>query len=292
MSDTYQVLSWSLEQECPFRRGSGWQLPMATRRAVEPIRSYSNAPLGSISGDVLVTGWSFSKAGTKPRGIRISEALAPFGGLAAAHETCAGCKANVWSDPFSKMGGCAGEVGLDPDSHELASALDDAIRSKSLQSSMANAFRSTKPLWYGLWINSPLTTDQCRLILAILTDLSLLKLNDRRILLALDVSITHGLPMHVWLSPLGHTDFGVNTVFPHCPRCRAFAGFRWRSPYPSDPTTCGVCGNIFSPAQTASTERLHSPAATELTDSEVAAICKTMAPPSHPRTLFGLNERK
>src|SRR5262249_5925396 len=58
----------------------------------------------------------------------------------------------------------------------------------------------------------------------------------RHFLNALEAAIRWELPVHVSLAPLGHTDFGWYTVFPHCPRCKANAPVgRWKERYPKEP---------------------------------------------------------
>ena len=74
------------------------------------------------------------------------------------------------------------------------------------------------------------------------------KCNVDHFLAALRKSLDWELPLHVALAPLGHTDFGWYTVFPHCPRCKANAPVgRWKTEYPSEPHICQVCGNTFIP---------------------------------------------
>jgi hypothetical protein len=75
---------------------------------------------------------------------------------------------------------------------------------------------------------------------------------------AIELAQQRTLPLHVRLLPLGHTDFGVYTIFPHCPFCQAAARVgRWQRHYPTELHTCHVCGTAFSPAETASAERMN-----------------------------------
>jgi len=65
------------------------------------------------------------------------------------------------------------------------------------------------------------------------------------------------IPLHVKLLPLGHTDFGWHTIFPHCPFCKATARVkRWERKYPTALYDCQVCGRKYSPAETAQSERM------------------------------------
>jgi hypothetical protein len=296
MADTRQVLKWTLERKCPFRSGRAAKEIHATFEATAALRTHSDLPTSAIDGDLCVTSWIYSKAGTKPNGYRISEVFSPFGGLAAARATCGGCDANIWSERSEKMGGCAGVVAIDPDSPELESSLSQVVAASSLDDGVGSAFVPTSPIWYGLWVNSPLSQNQCRLLLKVLSGIELLTSRDRRILPALESALAHALPLHVDLTALGHTDFGVYTEFPHCPRCKAFAGFTWQTPYPRDPMTCRVCGGLFIPADTFSSRKMSFPTepavSAVFTELEVREILKSMPPPPHPMAGFLRDARR
>lgn len=78
----------------------------------------------------------------------------------------------------------------------------------------------------------------------------------RHFLKALEAAVQWELPVHVSLAPLGHTDFGMYTVFPHCPRCKANAPVgRWKESYTKEPHECRVCGHTFNPDEHHSSER-------------------------------------
>jgi hypothetical protein len=77
------------------------------------------------------------------------------------------------------------------------------------------------------------------------------------VLTAIDIAESQSLNLHVRLLPLGHTDFGIYTVFPHCPFCKAPAQVaRWQREYPIEHHVCRVCGTKFSPQETASSEKM------------------------------------
>jgi hypothetical protein len=285
VADTRQVVFWSLEQTCPFRRGDGWEKPTATGKAVRPLHLISTRPSNAISGDICVTAWSYYKGETTPIGFRISEIFARYGGLPVVQRTCGNCPANIWTDANGRMGGCWGIISIDPDDSALQAALVGSILAQSLHQVMARTFLATNPLWYGFWINSPLSVQQCDLLLKILGRVTLLDSDDRRFLLALEAALTHHLPLHVRLAPLGHTDLGFYTIFPHCPRCKAFAGFRWQPKLPFTLQRCKVCGNDFRAAETGSSERDEYDdelSSAKLTQDEIQDIMKINTPPMHP----------
>jgi hypothetical protein len=58
------------------------------------------------------------------------------------------------------------------------------------------------------------------------------------------------------LTPPGHIDLGWVTTFVHCPRCKAEGAVeRWQQTYSDDSIECRVCGHLYSPAATYSSER-------------------------------------
>src|SRR4051812_8339290 len=109
--------------------------------------------------------------------------------------------------------------------HHLWPSFDDAalwasIRSTAIESQLRAAFQITDPLWYGFWIDSPLSQAQCRLLSILLTDLRS-EISGRQddvppFLDALNRSMNSGVHLHVELAPPGHVDMGMITTFVHC----------------------------------------------------------------------------
>ncbi len=46
----------------------------------------------------------------------------------------------------------------------------ESIQRKSLQAAVCKSFLPTNPLWYGFWVDSPLSRQQCDLLARILLD--------------------------------------------------------------------------------------------------------------------------
>ena len=83
--------------------------------------------------------------------------------------------------------------------------------------------------------------------------------NFASIISAIESAKQRNLRLHVQLLPLGHTDFGIYTIFPHCPFCKANAPVKpWQRRYPTELFTCEVCGTKYSPSETASMRRMDS----------------------------------
>lgn len=267
MADTRQVVSWSLERKCVFRTGEEWFLPGQTFKQLADLRTVASAESDSrnVRG-ICVTSWTTEQDnGGKiheipSSGFRIDECLGPFGGLSEVLATCLGCEANANNDLAIQAAGCFGYVDVWPDSDELNEQLWNIIEKRNLESRLRSAFPVTTPLWYGFWINSPLQRVQAEFIHELLN--AVCDVDDpedkdvRHFLNALKAAIDWELPVHVSLSPLGHTDLGWYTIFPHCPRCKANAPVgRWKESYPTTPHTCRACDHTFVPNEHHSSER-------------------------------------
>jgi hypothetical protein len=124
-----------------------------------------------------------------------------------------------------------------------------------LESQLHCDFQVTRPLFYGLWIDTPLLPEQASLLLAVFEDavqhVPRLHPYFDEFIQALRQSLDCGQALHVALDPPGHVDLGWITTFVHCPRCKAEGPFaRWQKSYPAEPIACPVCGRSYSPAAT------------------------------------------
>src|SRR5579871_5040504 len=85
-----------------------------------------------------------------------------------------------------------------------------SIRRTGIESQLRRAFRVTDPLWYGFWIDSPLSDAQCRVLLARFTDVgaAVPQYRDplKSFLDAIARSIETAEQLHVELTPPGHVD--------------------------------------------------------------------------------------
>src|SRR3569833_655972 len=158
-----------------------------------------------------------------------------------------------------------GRLGADPFADRIARlGLADRYRS---------AYRQTDPVYYGWFIESPLTVEQVELLRTLVVDIiatspdnpydyGLVPLKSALTVAAAVPSAT----LTVQMSRPGHADFGMVTIYCHCPQCKApTAGLqpwpdrRWRKAnpdvdsaehYPTEPVDCTVCGFRYSPAST------------------------------------------
>ena len=144
-----------------------------------------------------------------------------------------------------------------------SSVLTTALGVELLGAVRAN-FPVTHPIWYGLWIESPLSLARCRILFQLCERVGSITnkpfsrtgkvfgLSEFQTVLGTVLSDDgKRYRTEVSLHPPGHFDFDVYTTFPHCPRCKAEADLpRWSSPYPTEAMDCRVCGNRFIPAET------------------------------------------
>ena len=267
MADARQIVRWSLERTCPFRNGTDWFLPSETYKQLADLRilATSHTEHRVVDG-ICVTGWRIGKDNSgkcheiPSSGFRIEDQIGRFGGIEEVNTTCGECEANVESKLGTRIAGCFGYLDIWPDAPKLDEQLWKIIEERSLEDRLGSAFPVTTPLWYGFWIESPLWRMQAELLYEILdAACDYDDPQDHRVvhfLNALHAAINWELPLHVSLAPLGHTDFGWYTVFPHCPRCKANAPVgRWQEQFPNEPYKRKVCDTIFNPNEHRSSEQ-------------------------------------
>ena len=287
MSDTIQLVQWALGQTCSIRpsRDDGFpETPSRVLKQVRMLQTYGRGLVRSqsgsgVHGDIFVT---FTKDGSRPEekksgstpkipsgGFIISKTFAPYGGVDELKQQCSRCPANIEPPAVAQ---CAGYLDQRPDSSATEEQLQDIISRLGLAKEMTERFPATTPLWYGLWAVSPVPVESLPLLRLLLGEILEEDRRDAKprsracesqfrefqnFLSAIDVAEARKLPLHVELLPPGHADFGIYTVFPHCPFCKAGARTpRWRQHYPTELLECHVCGTRFSPAETASRRKM------------------------------------
>jgi len=280
MADTRQVVMWCLEYQCALRSPEAETNPGKARTQLSRAAYFSKSRKRKqegfgIYGDIVVTSHSFARSEDKKisksypaDGYFFSKEFASVGGPEAMLALCAACPANTTPD---LCGGCTGSLMQFPESKETEVQLQDIISRLNLADDYSTHFQRTEPLWYGLWIKSPVELPAVKMLRTIFTQMLAENRNDQgkdprldthleeltNFIRACEIAEERGFRLHVALTPLGHTDFGFYTIFPHCPVCKAAAQVkRWQRRYPTAPHTCHACGHVFSPAATASSERM------------------------------------
>lgn len=287
MADTRQIVQWALRKSCALRNtaesetdaSKAQDLLSQARAYGHYLRSRENG--FGVFGDVVVTSYTFATlpaGGPKLRratcyypshGFLVSESFASLGGPEKLSAMCYDCPANVWKHEIAS---CCGDIFQSPESPDTDAQIHGIISRLALKQTMEEAFPATKPVWYGLWAVSPIPSASLPVLRTVLEGMlaedqrdmeASGKVDDDQLrqfatlISAIERAESAELELHVKLMPLGHTDFGVHTVFPHCPFCKAAAKVeRWQRRYESAVQTCHACGTRFSPADTASATRM------------------------------------
>lgn len=270
MGDTRQVVRWSLEQACPFRQGENWSHPQKTSTQLFYLELFDRAARENrILDGICVISWemdiSRGEPGVKRQipslGLLLDDLVGDFEDIAHVRATCEACIANASAGDETGVGGCHGALDVYPDSQMLESLLWKIVQEQHLETRLKAAFQETDPLWYSFWIDSPLKPNQMELLGEILRDVGTDETQElegqAHFLDAMQRSLSNAIPLHVQLTPPGHVDFGLHTIFPHCPRCRASAPVqRWQASCSEEKCRCEVCGVEYDPNEHSSTTKM------------------------------------
>jgi hypothetical protein len=217
--DTPEFLVWAIDYTCPVRGFQSGSDPERTERQLRAARATSDARREARVFEGLCV--------DPPDGFRISETLAIYGGLTVLQQTCRGCPANALAQfAADSLAGCYGVLALPADEHAFHATVDEAIDHCSLGSRITAIFPSTKPWWYGLWMDSPLRGDQLSLLRDVLHAMaspSVMNSPISELVAGLQTAHEADLSMHVGLYPRGHVEETSWKLVPHCPRCKS----RW-----------------------------------------------------------------
>jgi hypothetical protein len=236
--DTPEFLIWAIEYTCPIRGHQNGSDPERTERQLRAARAESEARLeGRVFEGFCVE---------PPDGFRITEALAIYGGLEAVKQECAGCPANALAELASEtLAGCYGIVPLPDDPKPIHDAIERGIEAAYPGMDWSELCCVTKPRWYGLWLDSPLSAEQLMVCFLVLTNAPIAdercRAAMRELQTALNAAFNAGYRLHVQLYPGGHVAGGWWLLHPHCPRCMA----QWRK---AAGRQCECCGYVGHPA--------------------------------------------
>lgn len=280
MADTIQVVLWALGQQCPLRQGDDWELPGTAIKTLSDCRTYSRL-CGregrgfGVFGDVCVTSVTSALPGDKnsrydypSSGFVLSSQFSSIGGLPSLHRLCGDCPAN---GDAGGIVGCVGSFHQALYSKELQEQLDRLIDRLGLASKLDAIFPRTGLHWFRFWIHSPIPAEGVPLLQQLMEavyeeDEQSYQSSGRSdygqqadmngFIRGLERSLASSLPMHVSLTPPGHTDLGWYTIFSHCPCCKAAAPVeRWKRKYRDEDIQCAICAARYSPAKTHSATR-------------------------------------
>jgi hypothetical protein len=233
--DTPPFLLWAIESTCPVRGLQNGSDPERTERQLRAARAVSDARReGRVIDDLCVE---------PPFGFRVEEALSIYGGSIVVEQACRGCPANaLLHDDCGTFAGCFGIVPL-PDERLIHAAVEPAIRQVATVE-YDRLFRRTDPIWFGLWMNSPLDLERVRSLLAIMKSAAVpepMAAAFRQFQSGLQSAVVSKQSVHVALYPRGRVEGTWWRRIPHCPECKAaWDDLRSRE--------CAVCGFHGSPA--------------------------------------------
>ena len=188
--------------------------------------------------------------------------------MPSLHKLCGDCPAN---GDEGGIAGCVGSFHQALYSKELQEQLDRLIDRLGLACKLDSIFPQTRLHWFRFWIHSPIPIEGAPLLQQLLEavyqeDAQAYQSSGRSdrgqqadlraFVKSLERSVGSNIPLHVNLTPPGHTDFGWYTIFSHCPRCKAEAPVeRWKRKYRDEEIECAICGAKYSPAKTNSAKR-------------------------------------
>ncbi len=261
MGDTFQTMIWTLAYRCPLRDSQELMEPQVVHERLLVPWLYAQAVQKSelLDEDICVINYTWEKRGGQSvwmpgQGFRASEALVPFGGRERLHELCFKCPANALSSLSFPVVGCFGRLSFDIETlHRLDSCLGSILDTQGARKEFEQLFIAVRRgAFFGMWMYSPLSAAQARVLLALLEGLPEIKGLDvdsvQQFMAALRASIGYNIPIHIHRIPMGHVDCGYWSVMPHCPRCKAPTYLsNEQEPPPGKSVNCWVCGFGYVP---------------------------------------------
>lgn len=241
IGNTPEFVRWALAQACPLREFDKWQDPEQVERRLRPLRSYSEAvEEGREFEGICISRTANSDLGSfdTAKGFRASEVLGAYGGREFLSGLCGECPANAlrgtMREPFAGCYGLLEFSRFDRFHEDLASAASNP----GLRAELVAEFSVTTPLWYGLWMDSPLRPVQLDLLARLFGGLAAASESYREqlgpFLTAAKIALETDLPLHLTLVPRGDYTATEWTLASHCKRCKA--------PWPTGSRQCAACG--------------------------------------------------
>jgi hypothetical protein len=212
---TPPFLRWAIEHPCGLRELDLRDLPGSTFRQLRAIQELDLA----VSEKRVFQGVAFH-AETQPghdlMGFFPDEILAAFGGQTEVESHCSGCPANVVDDRGG-WSGCFGLVRLS-DTKQVQE-FDQAVEELGLSEKFDNAFGPAPSKWFGVWPNSPFSSEQMDCLLLVLARLDW---ESEWVMFrsALERCLEMQLVLHVDFFPAGESDGLRWQLNSHCGYCK------------------------------------------------------------------------
>ena len=251
-----------LEQSCPLRGAQEWSNELLARARTYGRHIARPDDAFGLHDGICVTAkrYALNTDLLLPvDGFDFAQTFAPLSGE-GLERMCAACPAHAAA---IAVAGCTGHLYLFPNTTQLDDNLREVAADLGLTESIEREFLPTRLLWFGFWIESPLSRGAIEVLRALLNEFAL-RLNETEreraklfdLVRAFDAALENDLKLHVRFFPPGHTDFGWHTTFAHCPRCKAGAPLPPWQETPSQNMECEICGFDFDPAETAKMETM------------------------------------
>jgi hypothetical protein len=248
-------LYWTLERKCTIRQGYGWRSPEhAYRNQLHPAITYREnrevhrrRKFDLSFEDIVPLGWGHTTIESKSsrqeiyfpvRGYILSQKYPHLVNAEGLESLCRNCPANT---SLQKLpAGCTGRTSRlsmpnywNTETSEEEDWVHKILQEMDVIEEFTRYFPQTKPMWYGLWMISPIPLEALPLFLKIC---QALKIVEEPFLRAIEMAYKEQIPLHIKFVNEGFN----NRRPPVCYVCKA----------PADTTkgyVCPICSTISSP---------------------------------------------
>jgi hypothetical protein len=225
---TPEFLAWAVEFTCPLREMLPENQPDKVERHLRAARLAADARAEARVHD----GIAVSADGQM--GFRMADALLLYGGEESLQRHCSACPANaIAARQTPHYAGCFGLFPLPEPREPFWAALGKVDE---------RLFPTTQIPWYGWWLRSPVSAEQCRALATALLPAMESAGNQplSELVAALQLCAERALSLSCQAYPAGQIDGPWWNLNEHCPQCRA----AWQM----QRGKCAMCGLASRPA--------------------------------------------
>ncbi len=212
---TPAFVRWAIKMPCRLRDIDVERLPDSTFRQLRAIKELD---LAHREDRVFqeVAFHSRTCRGQELVGFLPAEVLEASGGRDEINNACSTCVANTQAGDNGWVG-CFGIAKVEQQA--LVDAFEQAVSKSKKLSEFSESFSSTQPKWFGVWMESVLSGDQCETLHDIFGTLEL-DPDWREFRIALECCAKNELELHVEYFPPGVSDGQIWRWVESCDRCR------------------------------------------------------------------------
>ena len=245
MGLSLQSVRWALEFPCPYRQRHDWQDPEVAVEELFELRVLNDSQIfeGFCITDLIgVPDETGAIQGVPIHGFELTGPLLEHG-----TSICKSCPCNIGPEGVA---GCQGWLNIDARSDKLHDWVEEQVEVLGIDDELRSLFPSTEPRWYGLWIDSPLSTPQRDVLL------KLFETSRDEEFAHFHRALSSQFPLHVSLCPPSDAGLGWSTTFGHCDNCKAIPDLTVNS---NSVQLCRVCGHSFRSRDHQRMERMIAP---------------------------------